>query len=152
MMVRLMRTMEPLHSERLVADPASYGAGTAGTGAAVPTLLGTAPLVINNSELKFGMHNSLGGAFAALFLSVAAAQPGTWLGQIPIHLEITQLIASPTVVLSGSGGGQGYTTIPLSIGNDTTLVGIAIYGQWVVLDPIAPGGVASSTGIQWTIR
>lgn len=141
-----------LHSELFPADPGTYGMGTAGTGGAVPSLLGTAPLAINNSELKFGIHNGLGGAPAVLFLSAAAAPPGTWFGLIPIHVELAQLIMSRTVVLSGSGAGQGYATVLIGIGNDPTLIGMPIYGQWAVLDPLAPASVASSSGIEWTIH
>ncbi len=98
------------------------------------------------------MQNGLGGAPAALFLSAAAAPPGTFFGLIPIHVDLTRLILSRTVFLSGSGGGQGYATIPIGIGNDPTLIGMPIYGQWAVLDPLAPASVASSSGILWTIR
>ena len=38
-----------------------------------------------------------------------------------------------------------------SLGNDASLIGASLYGQWLVIDPQAPDGIASSDGARWTV-
>lgn len=141
-----------LHSELVPGNPTTYGVGSAGTGGFTPAALGVAPLVINNTDMKIGLQSALGGSLGVLFLSAAAAPANTWFGQIPIHVDPGQLFGSVGIVLAGAGGGDGYGMVPLSIANNTALIGLPIYGQWIVWDPIAPDGLASSGGMQWTVR
>ena len=55
------------------------------------------------------------------------------------------------LTLSGSGASQGYATFRAPIPHDPALVGLTVYGQWWVQDPIAPSGFATSQGLELTV-
>ncbi|MFY9341524.1 MAG: hypothetical protein WAT39_03480 [Planctomycetota bacterium] len=95
-------------------------------------------------------------------LTAAASQrPALWvIGDIngpPFPVDLLALLGfSPStcfltnnavnaiaVMTVGGGAGGGLATLPIALPATTNYVGVNLYTQWVVLDPLAPNGVLS---------
>ena len=139
-----------LHSELVPLEPALYGTTNPGTGGFAPMLIAASPLALN-TNFKAGLGEGLGGAPAVLLLSAAQAAPNTFFGALPIHVDLSGILAVP-LVLAGAGAGQGYATLRGGLGNSTSIVGLGLYGQALVIDAGAAGGIASSQGAHWTVN
>ena len=129
-----------LHSMRL-APP--FGNDLAGSGGFVPRPLAHAPLHVGNYAFRIGLADALGGAGALLAFSTAA-NPGQWVGGIPVNIALSPPPILTVLNLSGTGAGGGYATVQLPIPDSPHLLGLPLFHQWFVLDPGAPGGVAAS--------
>jgi hypothetical protein len=55
------------------------------------------------------------------------------------------------VQLAGSGAGQGFGSVSLSIPDSAALVGQTFYGRWFVSDPAAAGGVSVTPAFKMTV-
>jgi hypothetical protein len=55
------------------------------------------------------------------------------------------------VLTVGGGAGAGSVMLPLALPATTNYVGMSVFTQWVVLDPLAPNGSLSTTPLLWTI-
>lgn len=120
------------------------GAGSAGSGGAVPTLIGHQPAFVGAVDFRVGIRDALGGRPALLFVSVRSrAYPGL---PIPIHVDLG-VGGAFAAITSGSGPGGGYATFQLPIPNDTNLRGGTLFFQAFVADPGAPIGLAASDAI-----
>lgn len=51
----------------------------------------------------------------------------------------------------GGGAGGGFASVNLQLPAVTWYVGVPLYSQWFVLDPLAPNGLLSTTPALWTI-
>ena len=119
------------------------------------------------------------GTVAYLALSLAPAVPGTQIGPVDLHVDISaaNLLGVLAVSVSGSGS-DGYATIHAPIDNgELGVQGMDFYGQWFVLEDngimpapnrltswpkllrgpsgrigarAAPRGLSASAGIHWT--
>lgn len=134
--------------------PSALGAGTAGTGGLAPLLLsfGGYPHAAN-TNFGFVVASGLGGAPGLLLLSggvVATALPVAGFG---LWLDPTLLGASQTIVLSGPPGlaGVGAAGLPWPLPASPGLAGVLIGAQAVVLDPLAPGGLAASGAVAFVL-
>ena len=114
-------------------------------------MIAVTPLNLNNPAFKLGVASGLGGAPAAIVLSLGQSNPGAMLGQIPLHIDLNLIVLAETRFLAGAAAGEGYATWGASLGNDASLIGASLYGQWLVIDPQAPDGIASSDGARWTV-
>lgn len=129
-----------LHSARLAP---AFGDDLAGSGGYVPRPLADAPLHAGNYAFRVGLADALGGAGAVLAFSTAA-NPGQWIGGIPVNIALSPAPLVVMLSLSGTGAGGGYATLQLPIPDSPGLIGLSFFHQWFVLDPGAPGGVAAS--------
>lgn len=125
--------------------PLPYGSGTPGTGGLRPSLDGTGgyPLVGNGT---FGLlaGDALPSAPGVMALSLGAGATPFAGGMLWIDLS------SITAVLLPIGPG-GTAMLPLAIPATSSLTGVQIFAQALVLDPAAIGGVAMSNGLRVTI-
>jgi hypothetical protein len=118
----------------------------------MPEWIAVAPPRIGNGEFKLGVKGGLGGATAYLGISPAMAPLGSFLNGIPVNVDYTAVgFFFLTRTLSGSGPGDGYSTFHAPIPDDPAIVGLTLHGQWLVQDPGALNGFASSQGLQVTI-
>jgi cytochrome c peroxidase len=124
--------------------PQITGAGTPGTGGAVPRVTAIEPPLVGNPSFTVAVSNALGGAQAVLV--VDSNDPGTG-----PTIPSTGSLARVSVQLSGSGAGQGSGSVSLSIPDSAALVGQTFFGRWFVTDPAAPGGVAVTPAFRLTI-
>ena len=56
-----------------------------------------------------------------------------------------------TVVAAEDGSGNGYTSVSLSIPDDTPLVGTTLFGRWFVMGSAAAGGVSATAAFRMTV-
>lgn len=136
-----------------------YGNGCPGAGGFVPAAT-AAPLAQPGVVWTHTVSNAASQRLALLVLgdsrTMWGAQP------LPLDLGTTfvgatgcDLLANPvhtlitTTVGGGPGGGIG--TVSISIPPITTFVGLSVYTQWLVDDPLSRSGVLSATGGLWHV-
>ncbi len=134
----------PMLYAESVRVPRITGSGTAGTGGQIPQVTALAPPLVGNPDFSVGVSQSLGAAQAVLVID--QRDPGTTT-TIPLMASLARV----TVLLSGTGAGNGYGSVSLTIPNDPALVGATLFGRWFVSDASAVGGVAVSPAFQITI-
>jgi cytochrome c peroxidase len=120
-----------LFTERSEQQPVVIGGGVAGTGGVVPQIVAASPAMINITECRVGLGQARVGATARLMYSRS----------MPVGGVITpEYLYTPKVV-----SGAGASTEKMSISIDMFQPGETIYMQWMITDPVAPGGVAYSS-------
>ena len=132
--------------------PISYGAGSPGTGAIVPSLASSGGLP-HLGNVGFGVQcdSLVGGAATYLLLGVQELQApalGVTILVAPAQATVFQLQAT------GAQGapGTGVAMAPLPIPSDPAFLGIEVFLQAVAVDPGAPGGlVSASNGLAVTV-
>ncbi len=141
-----------LFSERNPPLGTLVGAGSPGTGGAVPQILAEVPANTGNADFKIGVHNGRGDAFATLAVALRAAAPGTVIHGVPIHVDLggAALLGAQLTGLAGQAG-QGHTTFQHGIPADPGLVGITLHTQWFVWDPATAAGAATSSGARFAL-
>jgi cytochrome c peroxidase len=124
--------------------PQITGAGTPGTGGNIPQVTAVEPPVIGNPNFTIGISNALGGASATLVID--SKDPGTG-----PTIPATASFARTNVTLSGSGPGNGFSSVVLKIPSDATLIGTTYFGRWFVTDANAAGRVAVTPAFKMTV-
>ena len=119
-------------------NPAILGAGTPGQGGFVPQLIARTPPLRGSRNFKLGVHAGLGGAQA--WVRVSNTPPG----------QTGLTIQSLPMTLNGTGPGEGYATWHWNI-PDLAAPGSVLYLQWIVTDPAAANGFASSAVARITL-
>jgi hypothetical protein len=64
---------------------------------------------------------------------------------------LTNPVNAIPVVTVGGGPGGGVAQLPIALPATTNYIGVSLYTQWVVFDPLAQNGVLSVTPGIWTI-
>ncbi len=124
--------------------PQITGAGVAGTGGLIPQVIAIEPPMLGNPKFTVGVYGALGGAQATLVID--KSDPGTG-PNIPGSGSLARI----TAPLAGTGAGNGYASVSLTIPNDPALVGATLFGRWFVNDAGAAGGVAATPAFKMTI-
>ncbi|HKB15960.1 MAG TPA: S8 family serine peptidase, partial [Planctomycetota bacterium] len=121
-----------------------FGAGTAGSGGAIPELFVTGLLTIG-SPVALRIENGLGGAVACLAAGIASASipalGGTLFVQPPVIPIPATLGGNPGTPVVGTAG------IGFTIPNDPVLQGLHLFFQAGLVDPGAGSGVALTNGL-----
>jgi len=117
-----------LGSERVPSNPEIMGGGTPGGSTLVPQIIADAAPVLGTPGFKLGVHGSVGGAPAFLVLSLQDPFAAPAIGPSRVW---------PTTLL-GSAPGEGNQTWVWDVPLDTSFVGLEVFAQWHVLDPIGP--------------
>lgn len=83
-------------------------------------------------------------------------------GPLPLPLDLQQFIGAPGCLLLtnpvvnlftttvGGGAGAGIANLPIQLPPTTGYIGMAVYTQWFVADPLAVNGVLSASAGLWT--
>jgi cytochrome c peroxidase len=124
--------------------PQVTGAGTPGSGGAVPRATAIEPPLVGNPSFTVAVSNALGGAQAVLV--VDSNDPGTGPA-----IPATASLARVGVQLSGSGAGAGSGSVSLSIPDSAAVVNQTFFGRWFISDPAAAGGVAVTPAFRFTV-
>lgn len=129
--------------------PTNYGTGLAGTGGVVPqirTIGGVA--TPDNSDFALRLQNGRGGGMAVLTLS--GSQQATPLagGILLVGVDPCCSLSVPLILNGASGvagaGNQDYKLpFPLHV-----VMGLDIFAQYFVIDPLAPQGWSFSEGLR----
>ena len=140
-----------LYSISTCRDSESYGTGTPGSGAFVPTLATVGDPMIGGPPFQLDGANMLGGVNGLLIVGFARVQ-------IPFKgIDILADLAPPALLLpfkaSGPAGVPGAGTISLAgaIPDDPTFVGIEVDTQVITFDAGGPKGLAASAGLAFWI-
>lgn len=145
---------------RFTARPGAvvqFGVGCPGEGGFVPA---NTVLQVPSPGIAWGhrVENAASGRLA--FWVIGGTRDA------PYPIEIAQLLfgAAPTscylrtdpanvigVTTVGGGAGAGIGSLSVLLPATTNYVGLYVYTQWVVFDPLAPNGVLSVTPAAWSI-
>ncbi|QDV05508.1 Cytochrome c551 peroxidase precursor [Planctomycetes bacterium Poly30] len=129
-------------------NPELLGVGEIiGTGGIAPRALVTASPFLGAEDFRIGLEAGLGGTFASMRLRLAA--PGGLGG--PLAVRSLGLPLAPLAVSAGPAG-KGYATWQFPLTQTPAMVGLAFDAQWWVRDPQAPGGVARSQQLRFTVE
>jgi len=133
-------------------NPFQYGPGGVGSGGKVPAIssLGGHPQ-FGNAAFQVVMTNALGGATSMFVVGFAPAEIVVPWGAFMIDPNLPMF--SFITPIGGAAGvpGQGMLFIPTPIPNDSQLVGLEVYFQFLVADPVASGGIAHTEGLRIAI-
>lgn len=113
-----------------------YGRGCPGSSGLVPAIGSTSLPTLGNAHFDFVLANALPSAPAALHLSPSAGV---------IHLPpCTVYLAAPYTFAHTGTDALGAATFVTPIPADPAVLGLAVYAQWTVLDPVAGRGLTLS--------
>ncbi|QTD51814.1 cytochrome-c peroxidase [Sulfidibacter corallicola] len=122
--------------------PQIEGIGLAGSGGFEPRPIALEPPIAGSDNFTVAIAQGLGGAAAVLV--VDDQDPGVT-AQIPAQAGF----ARREVTLQGTGEGQGYASVNLTIDPSASPSNGPYYGRWYVSDPAAPGGIAISKAFRF---
>lgn len=129
----------------LVFGNRRYGSGTAGAGGIVPTLR-TSGCAIGGETLSAIVENAGGGYPAGLLIGFGAT------AQVSLPLLGGQILVLPDVSVGSTTSGMptapglGAAVVPLAL--PSSMQGINVNMQAVILDPAAPGGLAMTDAVE----
>ena len=132
--------------------PLTGGSGFSGGGGSTPTMIARQPAFLGTS-VTLGMAGGTAGAQAILALTTQPPTPGLSVMGIPIHIGLDQAPLLINRWLEGpTGFGNGFASATLPIPNLAAIANVEVYGQWFVLDPFAPLGIAASNGSYFAVN
>jgi hypothetical protein len=140
---RVAQELPPFDRPRLCSEgpnaPRLFGNGTAGAGVLPPRSSVLGPAFLGNAHFGVGVDRAPVNAPALLLLDVAAnTTPRSWLGHDLFVAGTPAMVGLPRT----TGNGHAWQLLPLP--SAPGLAGIALFGQWLVLDATAPNGFASA--------
>lgn len=124
--------------------PVVTGAGVAGSGGVVPQVIAIEPPLSGNTSFTVGLQRGLGGATATLVID-SSEPPAS--SVLPSSAALTV----QSITLQGSGSGNGFASVPVTIPVDPTLRGRTFHGRWYVADPAAADGVSWSPAFSFRV-
>lgn len=145
---RVAAEQPPFDRPRLWSEgahvPAVFGAGTPGTGGRVPRAVAPVPPFAGNARFTVGLDRVPAGLvhFVA-FDTAARTAPFVVLGQ-NVWLLLTSDFALVGRGLTAGTGADGIGSFTFAIPPGPGLVGVQVYGQWLVGDPQGPSGLSVS--------
>ncbi len=134
------------------AAPVNYGTGLAGTGGFVPHLSfsGGAP-ASGNSAFAYELTGGRGGAIATLLISLQSRSIPAFGGTLLVGTNRATSVRVMTTLGGAQGvGGAGNARVPL-LYPLSLAVGLDVYAQFAVSDPLAPQGWALSEGLRYRV-
>ena len=90
---------------------------------------------------SFNALRDLQIAQGAVIESAIAPVPQTYGNDAAIATALTQ----------GTAPGEGYASFSLALPTQSSFVGVSIFGQWLVVDPLGPNGFGSSNAFGFTM-
>jgi cytochrome c peroxidase len=130
-----------------VPPPRAFGpAAPAGREAA---LVDTVPTFPGNAAFKLGIGAGSGSTFALLAWGLQSIEPNQTVLGLPVHLHALGFVGVPLTNLPGQ---PAHATWRIALPNDPTLATVPFYFEALALDPLAPNGLAASSGHEFFIR
>ncbi|MBK8098400.1 MAG: hypothetical protein IPK26_14920 [Planctomycetes bacterium] len=127
--------------------PRAFGPELAG--AAPVQLVDAIPTFAGNADWRLGISGGQGGGFAYLAYGLSSLEPAAWFGPLPIHLTAFD---GRFVALGGAPHDVGLATWRVPIPNDPMLAAYPVFFQAFTLDASAPGGIATSRGLELRVQ
>ncbi|MGE3172471.1 MAG: cytochrome-c peroxidase [Planctomycetota bacterium] len=152
---RVQLEQAPFDRPRLMSEspraPYAFGLGTAGTGGFVPEIASYEPAFVGNQKFALGLQGALPGAAHFFVLDFAGSTtPLPVLGQ-NMYLSLLDPRLFFTGLTQGTAPGKGWSSIVLPLPADPLLVGLPLYGQWLIGDAGGPNSLSSSNAFTTTI-
>jgi len=119
-----------------------YGVGLAGTGGTLP-LISTKGGTPSIGEVGFALRVRFAAPSASAFLVISLAQASLPFKGGLLLVDVTGAYASLFQATNGTGAAQ----VPLSIPNDPNLLGLPVFGQWLIQDAGAVAGWSMTGGM-----
>jgi len=145
---RVAQELPPFDRPKLFTEstrvPVITGTGRSGTGGIVPEPMAIEPPLVGNPSFTVAVSKALGTAQAVLVID--SADPG-----VGASIPATGSFTRHSLTLSGSGAGNGYSSISLQIPNNPALVGQTFTGRWYITDAGAANGFSVSRAFQFTV-
>ncbi len=152
---RVVLGQAPFDRPRLWSEspraPTTFGTGTVGSAGATPIAVAAAPPYIGNSKFEVGVDFTLPGAPALLLLDFAAATPTTTMFGQNVYLAMSGPFWYAIQTISGAAPGRGFASQSVPVPNAPTLVGLQVFGQWMIGDGAGPYGLTSSNAFTATL-
>jgi cytochrome c peroxidase len=124
--------------------PQITGPGRSGSGGFTPQPIAIEPPLAGNDSFTVALTGALGGSTAVL--AVSEADPG-----VGTSIPSSGSLFYRNLATSGSGAGNGYASVSLSIPLDGSLVGRTFFGRWYINDPAAENGFSVTPAFRFTI-
>ena len=134
---------EGLYLLRSKAAARRYGSGTPGRGGHAPAIHSFGSAFQGNELFALELEGAPAGASAELTLSTAAAD--LLVGGVRVLVSVDAQIGIYPATTDASGRAR----IPLPV--DGTLPAGKLFAQWIVTDGAAPGGLASTRGLEFEV-
>ncbi len=126
---RVAAEMPPFDRPMLYAEsmrvPQIIGNGLAGAGGQIPQAVALEPPIVGNPRFTVAIQKALGGAMATLVID--ENDPGA-----SVSIPASASFARATVQLGGTGAGNGFGSVSLTIPDHASLAGKTFYGRWYV--------------------
>lgn len=147
----------PFDRPRLASEsgllPTAYGSASAGSAGVAPRSVAWEPPHHDNDQLTLALEHGLGGAPTWLGVDPAAS------AGVPVRGVLSWLSFGPSShllfvgSLSGTGAGQGFTSVVFGQGPGAAAVGLQVFSQWFLVDAGAAGGggISASEGLEFTV-
>lgn len=129
-----------LFTERPTDRPVEVAPGTPGSGGIVPRVITLDPAMVGGTDFRIGLDGALPGATARLMLSLSP----------PTIDRLIDARSFPAQIVQGTGVGNGAATLHWALKEPVVAQGLPFFVQWVVDDPSAVGGQATSPIIRYT--
>jgi hypothetical protein len=124
--------------------PQITGVGRAGSGSLTPQIKAISPPIVGNPNFTVSVSGALGNSPAVLVID--AADPGTG-----TSIPATGSFARVTATTQNTGAGNGWTSVSVSIPDNSALVGRTLFARWYVQDASAANGFSVSQAARFTI-
>ncbi len=131
----------------------NYGTGTAGAGGIAPEIGMRGFPTLGNTSFELGIVKAVGGSSAVIPIATQGTQVGIPFLGGQIWVNPASIAASVGVVAGGTSGqaGAGSASLTLPIPTQTSLVGLELFSQGIVLDASAPVGLSMTGGFKLRI-
>ncbi|MBK8098456.1 MAG: hypothetical protein IPK26_15210 [Planctomycetes bacterium] len=128
-----------------------YGNGTVGTSGFTPRIWVDGSPHLGNAQFAITIDRGLAGAAALPLIALGPANLP--LLSLTLLVDPTTAVTPASGILGGTTGtpGQGTASMPLPLPATASLEGLALFAQWLVLDPAAGSGIAASDGLRVTL-
>ncbi len=125
-----------------------YGVPTLDSQGEEALALAHIPANIGHDNFMVGVHNARPNQPASLILAFEPDPAGTIFKDpaYPVHVNV--IVSSIFLFLNTATDANGVASISLPLPKDPVLQGLDIYGMWVVKDPMVPGRIYTSKGIE----
>lgn len=134
---------------RSLTVPAARVFGSSLAGAREPLLIDTVPAFPGNADYKVGLAGGDGAGFALLLFGSASIEPDVQAFGVPWNVLPENYYLLP---MAGLPGEPGRATWRIPIPALAPLPAGPFHLQHFVLDPLAPGGLAASRGLELFVQ
>ncbi|MCB9887330.1 MAG: hypothetical protein H6838_17705 [Planctomycetes bacterium] len=130
-----------------LAAPRAFGAAM--VGGSEPFVVDTVPANLGNQQWKLGVAAGQGLSLAYIGYGARSIEPAQWLAGLPWNIDVND---GRLLLLGGNPGDPAHATWRVPVPGDPALTNLPLFFQTWALDPQAPFGVATSRGVEITIR